>query len=69
MSVEIDLKIIPKVDIHIPIHPVPIHPPPVMKKGLTAARSPENGTEKRQKICDTVICLCHGSKERLICRE
>ena len=68
MNVEIYIKMTPKEDIHISIYPIPVHPSPVMDKGLTAARNPKNGTEKRHKIRGIPVSRCHGSKERLICR-
>ena len=61
MNVEIYLKMIPKEDIRISIYPIPIHLSPVSEMELTAAKCPLYDTEKRQKICDAVICLCHGS--------
>ena len=68
MNVEIESGMIPKENIRISIYPIPIHPSPVPEIGLTAAKCPKNGTEKRQKIREDVICLRNGSKERLICR-
>ena len=68
MNVEIYLEMTPKVDIHITIYPIPIHPSPIPELGLGMSKTFENGTEKQQKNWGSRMCLCYGSKERLICR-
>ena len=68
MNVEIDPKMIPKVNIRISIYPIPIHLSPVSEMELTAAKCLLNDTEKRQKIRDIRESRCHGSEERLICQ-
>lgn len=69
MNVEIYSKIIPKGDIHISIYPISINPSPVLEKELTAEKSPENDTGKRQKSRFTFLHHHRGLKECWLCRE